>query len=182
MRSLISGLQQYGWLNENHISIQTVDINALLLHVKHRLEKEFPSVMLITEVSELPQLEADKEQIELLLYHLLFNAIRFRKAPKKAHVKVWGAIAQRNKFQNVPGKYIYADFLKLDVKDDGIGFDSKYVEQAFELFKRLHAESGLGIGLSLCKKITENHHGFISIDTEENKGTTVTIWLPLKQG
>ena len=62
-----------------------------------------------------------------------------------------------------------------------LGFNVKYAEQAFELFKRLHAESGLGIGLSLCKKIAENHYGNIAIETAEGKGTTVTIMLPLKQ-
>ncbi|MBD0284905.1 MAG: histidine kinase, partial [Flavisolibacter sp.] len=70
---------------------------------------------------------------------------------------------------------------RLQIKDNGIGFDAGYKDQVFELFKRLHPESGRGIGLALCKKIIENHNGDITIDSQEGEGTTVTILLPVQK-
>ena len=69
------------------------------------------------------------------------------------------------------------------LKDNGIGFDPVYSEKIFELFNRLHGRetfSGTGIGLSICKKIVENHQGYIFADSEINEGATFTIYLPLK--
>ncbi len=157
-----------------------INLNALLPQLKQRLKKEFSGKELIVEPDTIPLIQADEEQMKLLLYHLLANVIRFKKRDTTAYAKISADIMQRNKFQHIPGKYIYTDFLKLQFKDEGIGFNAKYAEQAFELFKRLHTESGLGIGLSLCKKIAENHHGYISIETAEGKGTTVTVLLPLQ--
>jgi sigma-B regulation protein RsbU (phosphoserine phosphatase) len=180
MRSLLSGLQQYVWLNETAVAVKQINLNVLLLQAAQRLKKEIPEEELIVESEDLPLLQADEAQIKLLLYHLLANVIRFKKPGTAAHAKISGDVVQRNKFQHIHGKYVYADFLKLQVSDEGMGFNAKYIAQAFELFKRLHHESGLGSGLSLCKKIAENHHGSISIETAEGEGTTVTVWLPLK--
>ncbi len=179
MRLLLSGLQQYVWLNETPVSIKKINLNELLLQVQERLKKEYPEEKFTIEPGDFPLMPADEAQMKLLFYHLLSNAIRFKKPGTMASLELSGQIVQRNKFQHIPGKYDYTDFLKLQVKDEGIGFNEKYTEQAFELFKRLHQQSGLGIGLSLCKKIAENHRGFISIKTNEGEGTTVTILLPM---
>ena len=180
LRFLLSGLQQYVWLTETTVSIKQINLNELLPKLRQRLKIEFPLEEFVIESDELPLIDADEEQVKLLLHHLFSNAIRFKKPDTAAHIKLYSSVIQRNKFQHIPGKYTYTDFLKLQVADQGIGFNVKYAEQAFELFKRLHAESGLGIGLSLCKKVTENHHGNIAIETEEGKGTIVTVLLPLQ--
>lgn len=180
MNAVISGLQQYVWLTEFPVTIKEINLNALLLQVQQRLLTEFPEAQLLLKADDLPGIQADEEQIKMLFYHLLSNTVRYKKPGNKACVTIFADIVKRNKFRNVPGKYEYTDFLKLQVKDEGIGFNSKYIEQAFDLFRRLHTENGLGIGLSLCKKIAENHYGYITIDTVEGKGTTVTVWLPLQ--
>ena len=67
------------------------------------------------------------------------------------------------------------------VKDNGIGFDSSHKEKVFEMFKRLHGRteySGTGIGLSIVKKIIQNHHGVITASSAINEGTTFDIYLP----
>jgi len=68
--------------------------------------------------------------------------------------------------------------MRIQVSDFGRGFNSAYKDQVFELFKRLHTESGRGVGLSLCKRIAENHHGMISIESKIDEGTVTTIFLP----
>ena len=73
------------------------------------------------------------------------------------------------------------NFHKITVTDNGIGFDEKYAEDIFRVFKRLHSYhefKGTGVGLSICKKIVEKHHGFIKAESEIDKGSTFIIGLP----
>jgi signal transduction histidine kinase len=73
---------------------------------------------------------------------------------------------------------------RIFIEDNGIGFDQKYSEEIFDMFRRLHPNieyDGTGIGLALCKKIVEKHNGFISAKSELNKGSTLIISLPIEQ-
>jgi signal transduction histidine kinase len=69
------------------------------------------------------------------------------------------------------------------VEDNGIGFDDRYKEKIFGIFQRLHNNryQGTGIGLAICKKIVDNHHGFIRAESKEGHGSTFTILLPKEQ-
>jgi len=71
--------------------------------------------------------------------------------------------------------------VRLEIKDDGIGFNAVYKEHIFELFRKLDLTPGQGLGLSLCKKIVDNHNGFIEADSEPDAFTKITVWLPLHQ-
>jgi signal transduction histidine kinase len=80
----------------------------------------------------------------------------------------------------VTERYSYKDFLKIDIVDNGIGIDPRFKDQVFGLFKKLQlTDEGKGIGLSLCKKVAENHGGYITIDGKEGQGTTLSVLLPL---
>jgi phosphoserine phosphatase RsbU/P len=178
MRSIVSGLQQYVWITETQRKLDEVHLDKLILVTLQQLKNSYPGVDIKLEWDGLVPFLADHEQISLLFYHLISNSIRFRKEENKVTVVVSANITSRNKFENIPGRYHYIEFLKIQIKDDGIGFDQQYSEQVFELFKRLNSKSGHGIGLSLCKKVIENHNGKISIFSKESEGTTVTILLP----
>ncbi|WP_353720487.1 ATP-binding protein [Dyadobacter sp. 676] len=72
----------------------------------------------------------------------------------------------------------------LQVSDNGIGFDQNYAEQIFEIFQRLHGKKefeGTGIGLAMCKKILQNHHGHIFATSENGEGATFHVILPENQ-
>ena len=75
-------------------------------------------------------------------------------------------------------------FYKITVQDNGIGFDEKYAEDIFRVFKRLHSYheyEGTGVGLSICKKIVEKHNGFIRAESNIDQGSTFIIGLPERQ-
>jgi light-regulated signal transduction histidine kinase (bacteriophytochrome) len=75
-------------------------------------------------------------------------------------------------------------YSEIILEDNGIGFDQKYETQIFTIFQRLHDKvsyKGTGIGLALCKKIVENHHGEIFVKAKEGKGATFHIILPFEQ-
>jgi phosphoserine phosphatase RsbU/P len=180
LRSVIFKLQQYIWLTESATSLTGISFNKLLLIVQQKLETEYPDSALIVKAENIPVVQADWDQMHMVVHQLLSNAIRFRKKGEKAVVEITSTILQKNRFTNLEGKYQYHDFLKLQVKDNGIGFDPRHKDQVFDLFRNVHPASGHGIGLSLCRRIIENHWGKITIDSEPGEGTTVTILLPVE--
>lgn len=178
MRTILSGLQQYVWLIETPVKKSAIDLGALLVDIHSELKKDHPDLAIDILIEDLPVVEADKEQLRFLMKEVCSNAIRFRKEGNSANIRIAARQVQVNKYRSVAGKYQYTSFLKIQVRDNGLGFDAAYQEQAFRLFKRLHSVSGRGVGLSLCRKIAENHEGNIQIDSRAEEGTTVTIMLP----
>lgn len=179
MRTILSGLQQYIWLSDAPLTIERIQFSKLLPLLSKRIEDEFPGTELLIETEDPEDFEGDLEQVQLLLYHLLSNAVRFRQG-EKAFVSIACHKVQLNSLRNMEGKYKYVDHARITITDKGIGFNPALKTQLFELFKRLHNESGRGVGLAICKKIADNHLGSISIDSKINEGTTVTIHLPIK--
>src|SRR5690606_29883330 len=113
--------------------------------------------------------------------NLVSNALRYRNPEVRSEIVL--------KAEKVPGRHISGKFIKpahyyhkIEVSDNGIGFDERHSDMIFELFQRLHPmdkHSGTGIGLAICKKIVENHHGFIQAVGNLGKGARFTIYLPL---
>jgi sigma-B regulation protein RsbU (phosphoserine phosphatase) len=178
MRSIVLGLQQYVWLNDAPVSLQMLNLEEAVKKAEEKLREELKENELELQTGPLPAIEADAAQIELLLYHLLSNSVRFKKG-EKAVVTIKASIVQQNRFTNVEGKYQYGDFVKLEVIDEGTGFDPVHTISVFELFKKLQPNEGIGLGLALCKKITENHFGQISAESSPGKGTIIIIILPV---
>jgi sigma-B regulation protein RsbU (phosphoserine phosphatase) len=180
MRSIVSGLQQYVWITETPARHEKLDLNKIINTARQQLTQDFAAVDLVVKAESIPPVAGDQEQLQLLFYHLLSNVIRFRKPGHQAFAEITATLLMRNHFRNLEGKYRYADFVKLQLKDHGLGFDAAYKDQVFELFKKLHPESGPGVGLSLCRKIIENHQGTVSIDSRPGAGITVTLLLPVE--
>jgi signal transduction histidine kinase len=73
------------------------------------------------------------------------------------------------------------NFHRIGIKDNGIGFDSEYIDKIFTIFQRLNNNAvypGTGIGLAICKKIVEKHAGFITAESNPGEGALFTIFLP----
>lgn len=180
MQNVVSGLQQYVWLDEAPLNPLPLQLEQFLPALKDRLAADYPEVTLDLDTEKLKPFEGDPAQIEILFYQLLNNAVRFRKEAGKAFVRITTSTLRQNRFKNIEGRYKYIDYLRIQVQDRGTGFDTQYKERVFELFNRMHKESGRGVGLALCKKVVDNHQGTITIDSEAGEGTLVTILLPLR--
>ena len=84
----------------------------------------------------------------------------------------------------IPGAKLDEPVCKIVVRDNGIGFDAKFAEQIFIVFQRLHTRTeyeGTGIGLAICRKITDRHGGTIVAKSAEGQGATFIVTLPVKQ-
>jgi len=179
MQQVVSGLQEYIWVHERGSHIEAIDLNTILNGVKKKLITEEGEDNFQLEIEDLPEIDGDKTQIQLLLYHLLKNAIRFRKKNEKAYIRLNATIIKQNKYKNLKDHYSFKDHLKLEIEDKGVGFDPEYRIEIFDLFKKLHHNAGKGVGLALCRMITENHHGQIYADSKPGEGTTITVLLPI---
>lgn len=176
MQKVVSGLQQFVWLQEASLKIEKVDL-AVLIGDIIRLESEPENIEY--RCDGLIPVMADASQLVILFEELISNAAKFRKPGSRIYLNITGTIIEKNKFRMLSDKYKYESFLKIDVRDEGIGFNPAYTDKAFDLFTRLHNREGRGVGLALCQQIAQNHKGTMSIETAVNEGTTVTILLPI---
>ena len=123
-----------------------------------------------------PEAEARLRQV---LQNLIANALKYCKKNIPPFINIEVDVGLKN--QNVPNQFS-RNYCRIFIEDNGIGFDQRYAEEIFGMFKRLHRNSefeGTGIGLALCKKIVEQHNGFISARSKPGEGSTFIISLPV---
>jgi len=123
------------------------------------------------EIGELPVIEADSAQMRQLFLNLLDNSLKFCAEGEKPLIKVCA---------NVHG-----ETCRISIEDNGIGFDEQFSELVFKPFKRLHGRTsrykGMGMGLTLCRRIVDRHGGTITVESTPAQGSTFVITLPTKQ-
>jgi light-regulated signal transduction histidine kinase (bacteriophytochrome) len=158
-----------------------VDLNETIKHVSDDLELVINAKKAIINVGTLPIIRAIPLQMQQLFYNLLNNALKFSKPDQPPVVEISARRLYANEIKNTftlaPGK----QYVEITVKDNGIGFEQKYANQVFIIFQRLNDRSkfeGTGIGLSLCKKVIDNHGGLISVSAKPYEGATFSIVLP----
>ncbi len=182
MRRLISSLQQFVSVDTSSSAVEPCNLNKIIRQARLKVIIDFQYQNFEIDAAALPEVEGRCEQLELLFYHLILNAVQFRKEGEPARITVVGDIVQHNSFTTIKGKYRYIDFLRIKFSDSGRGFNPEYAEYIFQLFRKGHADTpGLGFGLALCRKIVENHYGSITARGEEGKGASFILLLPLKQ-
>jgi light-regulated signal transduction histidine kinase (bacteriophytochrome) len=166
MRSIILDLLDFSRLKEAYESKKWIPMpeimkEVLLLNKKLILE----SGAKIT-TSNLPTVYGQESGLIQLFNNLISNAIKYRKEEEKPKINI---TAEE-----------HGDHWQFTVEDNGIGIDSKYLEKIFIIFQRLHGREqypGSGIGLAICKKITEIHGGKIWVESTLGKGSTFHFTL-----
>ena len=124
--------------------------------------------------------KGDAEQYCCLFKNLLENAIKFSKKDSVPNIQIRSSVVspeEKDQF-NLEGDRLY---YKIEITDNGIGFKKDYTEKIFRPFVRLHGKSqfpGNGMGLAICKKIMNVHHGIIYAESLENEGARFTLVLP----
>ncbi|MVM37393.1 PAS domain-containing protein [Spirosoma sp. HMF3257] len=136
----------------------------------------------------LPDLIGDRAQLRQLFQNLLSNALKFHQTdsagnPLPPLIQVAAAQVSDLHLPDTIRQDLRTNqtYWAISISDNGIGFEQKYADQIFQVFQRLHSRKkfgGTGIGLAVVKKVIEQHDGAIQVDSEVNKGTTFTVYLP----
>lgn len=181
MRLLIDDLLQFSRTNKAEKVFVSTSLNELLENSKLELTQIIEDKKAIITSDSLPHLNVIPFQIQQLFTNLINNSLKYSKEniPPKIDIKVKKVEAKNEDKIPFNDK---SKFYKITFTDNGIGFDPQYSERIFMLFNRLHNKdeySGTGIGLAICKKIVDNHKGFIYADGKPNNGAKFTIYLPI---
>lgn len=180
IRNLTGGLQQFVSIDSD-FSITKIDLREVADAAKEKVIKYRNFDGFAIAIGELPIVEGFRDQIDMLFFHLIDNAVQFREPSRQLIIDISGIPLEENVFRKSEGHYKFTEHIRIVVRDNGIGFDSKYKEYVFGLLNKLKANSeGLGIGLSLVRKIVENHSGMIDINPLQS-GTEIIVTLPTKQ-
>jgi PAS domain S-box-containing protein len=180
MSELVKSLLNYSRLAKegSHLKKDVINLNEIVEEVKEDFELLIRERRAIIECGLLPEFNGNRIQIGQLFSNLTNNALKFN--VKDPVLKIEWSFVSKSEILNAPKSAMDGQYLKLTFADNGIGFDEKYSTQIFGLFQRLHGKqsyAGTGIGLALCKRIVENHNGFITAQSEPGKGATFTIYL-----
>jgi signal transduction histidine kinase len=181
MSALIKQILSFSSLKKEDMWKPT-DLNEVFNAVLHDLDLMVAQKNAKIETDSLPVIEAISLQMTQLFYSLLNNALKFGKDDGKLFISIsCRQIAEEEKNVSFIKGVIYYEII---FRDNGIGFSAEYAEQIFGLFKRLNNKQiypGSGIGLALCKKVVDNHHGSIKADGIENAGAAFFLYLPQHQ-
>jgi len=184
MQVLINDILSFSRQSASVSDFKETDLNHLMKEVIGELEIEIENTGAQIYAGELPTACIIPSLIRQLFYNLLSNAIKFRKKASNPVININTEILTLNESPLNGKTKINKPFFGISVSDNGIGFDPKYAEEIFVVFKRLHSYhefEGTGVGLSICKKIVEKHHGFIKAKSTPGEGSTFIILLPAEQ-
>ena len=162
-QALVNGLLQFSrtgrTVNMKMTSLEEAVSDALVV-----LEDDIKDKGAVVEVGELPQVYGDRMLLTRVFQNLVGNAIKFRHPERRPEVRI-------------ESRYGGGDYV-ISVADNGIGIDVAHAERIFLIFQRLGHKNGTGLGLSLCKRIVERHHGRIWVESEPGKGSTFLFTIP----
>ncbi len=179
MRKLIEDILTFSKMSLETNSLVQSDMNVLLQEVLTGMEDNITEKNAKLIIEDLPQLYVNPGLIRPLFYNLLSNALKYSRPDISPVITIR---AQLNITEENAGKETNNKYCRIFVEDNGIGFEQQYSEQIFGMFKRLHDKNqyeGTGIGLAICKKIVEEHKGFISVISKVNEGSTFIVSLPV---
>lgn len=179
MSQLITDLLTYSRIATRAQAYQIVDLEEVLNDVLIDLEISLTESGGKIEADTLCKIEADALQIRQLFQNLIGNALKFHRKGVAPHVHI-SAHHEMATFFDLPPQ----PACRLEIKDNGIGFNESFLDRIFAPFQRLHgpgAYPGTGMGLAICRRIVERHHGQITARSKPEEGSTFIVTLPLTQ-
>jgi light-regulated signal transduction histidine kinase (bacteriophytochrome) len=172
--SMIEGVLAYSTLNAAEQEIEKIDLNKTLANIEEDLEVSIQQKNARIVRSELPTVEGASILIHQLFYNLINNSLKFARTDELPVISITCSTFREGE----------QDYVEIAISDNGIGFEQEFAKRIFDTFTRLNAKDkfeGTGLGLALCKKIVERHHGSITATGIRNEGAVFTILLPLIQ-
>jgi PAS domain S-box-containing protein len=181
MTELIKSILNYSRLSKDGGQLTDTNLNVVLNQILSDYELLIEEKKATIKTDLLPNIQAIPLQVSQLFANLISNALKFSiNAPV---ITITANTVNKSEIENHPSYLDEGQYLELIFADNGIGFDQKYEKLIFSMFQRLHSKeqfSGTGIGLALCKKVMENHNGFINAKSGNDQGARFLVYFPLK--
>ena len=181
MHTLIKDVLTYSQLSKEKEVFETVNLQQVIENIKTDFELLIEQKEATIQYTELPTIEAIPLQMAQLFGNLISNSLKFSRAYVQPVITITAQQMMRAKDSATSAN---TDYYNIEIRDNGIGFHPKHAEQVFNIFQRLHGRqeyAGTGIGLAMCKKIAQNHHGDIYAAASTESGAVFNILLPCKQ-
>lgn len=187
MQQLITDLLAFSRLNTTERVFEKKDLQAIIAEVKNEFKEAIETQQATILVTGHCVIDVIPFQFRQLLHNLIGNALKFASRDRPLHITIKSMISKgavlHESFPFTAEKLIPAiNYCHISLADNGIGFDPEYKSRIFELFQRLNSKeeyAGTGIGLSIVKKIVENHYGLITATGELGKGAQFDIFIPV---
>ncbi|MEP7705007.1 ATP-binding protein [Paraglaciecola sp. 25GB23A] len=177
MSDLINDLLEFSRINTRGKDFVKVDLNDTVATIIDDLEIAIKESDAQISLCTLPIIDADPSQMYQLLLNLISNAVKFKKAGGAVQISFSYQLVDATAGQH----HISEKWHLITITDNGIGFAQEYADKIFSPFQRLHSRDeykGTGIGLAVCRRIVERHHGQISAQSAEGLGAQFSIRLP----
>ena len=186
MQNLMIDLVNYSRTIKSDKVFVKIDLNEILKDVLEELAISIEETNAKISIDELPEIFGTKFQIQQLFVNLISNSLKYTKPDVVPEIEITTvdlfADDLKDAVNDKSDRIITSkDYYKIIVNDNGIGFNQEYSHRIFQLFRRLETEityTGTGLGLAICKKIIENHNGFIKAEGTLNVGAKFIMYLP----
>ena len=183
MQILVDDLLEFSQVSTEPAKLEVVDLNEKIERVLADLELPIEEKKAEIITHSLPSLTGNRRQLQQLFHNLIGNALKYSRPGVPPKIEITCRIAYgREFFARIPPELANNRFYLIEVSDNGIGFEPQYAEQIFKMFQRLHGKSeysGTGVGLSIARKVVQNHDGYIWAEGELQRGATFKVLLPV---
>jgi signal transduction histidine kinase len=185
MQTLITDLMTFSRVETKGQSFVPTDLGVIAREVSADLEALIERTGGRVEIEELPIMDADPVQMRQLLQNLIGNSLKYYSAGVPPVVRIYSQkLGERRHESRTKNGAQAGQLTQILVKDNGIGFDEKYLDRIFTMFQRLHNKNeyeGTGVGLAICRKIVDRHAGTITARSSPGQGTTFVVTMPVTQ-
>jgi len=175
MSQLINDLLTYSQVSRNKGAFYEVNLKQLAQQAISDLETTILEKKANVTLANLPVILGNDVQLRQLFQNLLSNSLKYSQRDQPPVVAISCTVVDKT-VNNETKKYY-----KIEITDNGIGFEQEHADRIFKVFHRLHGQSeypGTGIGLAIVQKVVQNHNGTISAESQPGKGAKFIIHLP----
>lgn len=184
MGVLIKDVLSFYRMSHPDTAFRETNLDHLMTNVLQDFDLLIAEKKAEVKIENLPTLEAIPLQMNQLFYNLMSNSLKFCRAEQIPKIEVSSRRLSSDDVKDYADLNEATTYFEIQFRDNGIGFEQEYATQIFLIFQRLNTLAGYegtGIGLALCEKIVNNHHGLIRAQGKENEGATFYVILPEKQ-